>query len=56
MDMTAFNEYNKQLLEQVERLEKYRTKPSAAAGTRIRVASTALDRAGKALRQSMLNQ
>lgn len=56
MSQDALNIYLNQLREQVERIEKFQAKPSAAAGTRIRVASTALDRAGKALRKEMLDQ
>ena len=49
----ALDQYEQQILEQAERITKYRAKGAATEARRIRVASTALDRAGKDLRKAM---
>lgn len=49
----ALDQYEQQILEQADRITKYRLKGAATEARRIRVASTALDRAGKELRKAM---
>lgn len=52
----ALQEYKDLLEQQLEEISKLYAKNTASGATRIRTRSTALDRAGKAVRSAMLGR